>query len=352
MKKPYLLTLLFVSSLAMTSCSESYDVKKPAEGGSASEITIPLNDGSNAVISANASKEDSLAVFSKLKSLDFNHSNWDAELDLKALDEYERGKLRTSGTYKVKSKVRTTDISDKHGYYRRIESANFVEEHAATNAFAISYSGYSIYKENNKYIGFFGRVPDAETIENINKSFERTVLYADPDYEPGIYTKDGVESFPEGGNDSLGFKGSRYFNSAETSIPFTNPVSLLANYVVGNQPELEASFTFKLTTKYLILNIEKPLGLYCFATPQEAGHIYERSNEFDCYFKAEAFYDVTDGKPAYFKASFKTLNFSPSYRAMPFEGTFAFKRQNESDEGYEKYMKMREEVMKNYTTRS
>lgn len=346
MSKKLFLSLLVISFISLSSCStERYDLNKPITGKEVSEISIPLDDNSTVKITKGMNKEDSLAIFKRLKQMSFFRDNWDGSLELKQFEATSESP-KTKRTYKVKSKTRITDTSDKHGYYTRTECLNYVEESSASSSDALRYSGFQLSKEGNKYISFYGRIPTPDLVEFLNS--KGIALTADPDYEPGIYTKDGVPGLPESEYGKLGFRGCQLFGVGYLSFLSTD---LFRSLSPNGHEALVPDCSFKLTSNFLILDVSKPLGLINTIFVDEKGErLYIESENTGCYFKAQIFYDVNNGKPVYYNATFKTLDFESGASLVPYEGTYIAKAQNESDEGYKKFMSMRKEVMSNYTT--
>ena len=340
--------LFLLLPLVLTSCGgEAYDVNKPSIGNVVNEASIVLANGEKVTISKNMSVDEYSNLFSNLKELDVYHNNWDGTLDLKLLGEDK------TTDYSSKGKTRFTDKDDKHGFYRRFESKNFVSVEASTSPEAQAFNTFQYTTYNNKYISFAGTIPNSQTIKQVNDSNGKEILFEDPNYDSGMYLKDDLPMMPPAGEHEY-LESYMSCNMFSSHLLNNYPCYSMKKLLWQNKNQREANVKYNITDKYLIVNIDKPYG--SFSTSLTLGIDYEalikQSESLGCYLKSEIFYNLDDGTVAYVESSFKTVDFSPSFRHIPFEGKFKLKVQKDGDEGYNKFVETRNKIMKEYTTKN
>lgn len=353
------LFVLWLIPIVLTSCSKSddessnsvsskeeYDFNQPVEGNEASEASITLNDGTKATLKMEMAQEESLPIIRKLKNFDKDSFNWDASLDLLSLSD--------TTSYNVQSKSRYTNSNDKHGYYLRTESETCLMQEASTSPSALNHCSFGYTTIKNEMVSFFADIPSPSTVEYVNTMDGSTILYEDPDYEWGAYFKDDLPSDPSKiENPSPTLRGCSLFKKILKGFPCFNLSTLLSSVTLGNNPTIEPKVSYKVTDKYFVLDIEKPYGLLTTShIGQDANVIYAgaTNSSMAYYLNTTLYYDIDTGDIAFCQSSFKTLQLLAEYSAYPFEGTIVIKTQPDSDEGYERYMKVRQEVMSQYTS--
>ena len=188
-------TLLFLLlPLALTSCGgETYDVNKPSIGNVVNEASIVLANGEKVTVKNKMSVDEYSRLFSNLQNLEIYHNNWDGTLDLKLTRDDK------TIEYSSKGKTRFTDKDNKRGFYTRYESKNFVSVEASTSPEAQPYNTFQYTTYNNKYVSFAGTIPNSQVIKQVNDSNNKEILFEDPDYEPGMYSKDDLPMMPPNG---------------------------------------------------------------------------------------------------------------------------------------------------------
>ena len=320
--------------------NDEYDFSKPVEGQEVSEVSIKAADGQVISIPSNLTQKEAISKFKTLKEINLSEANWDGDLHLNIQD---------TSNFEAKGRIRYTDHDDKHGYYYNIESGSCIYRNAATTFGAFPYSGFGYVKEDNELKSFLGRVPTASTVRTINQISSKTIIYEDPDYEPGIY---GINGLPYEITDDLtpNMESCEAFKSCffDQSFPIFNIKTLLNNVAFDNQEPIEPIVSYKLTNKYLIVTVDKPGGVFYSTSGQDGAIMYVAiSSRDDLLIKTQLFYDLKDGELAYCESSFSTLDF-PKYKLHPANGTFVIKFQKESDEGYLRYLNLRNEVMSLY----
>lgn len=340
--------LFLLLPLAISSCgsNSSYDVKKPNVGGEVNEATIPLRNGEKATLKKGMSYDELGPIIINLNEIYDLNNNWDETLDLKLIDDNK------STDYSSKGKIRYTNNGDKHGFYRRYESGKYVTIEASTSPSALPYNSFTYSTYKNKYVSFYGRVPDDSLIETINKNGEK-ILFKDPEYEPGMYFMNDITAVPPAGEHEY---TNNYIacNMLSNTIHNAFPCYSMSNLALPTFIDEQVDVTYKLTSNYLVLNIDRPCGYFILNPPLGADMqvLIEASKSVGCFVKTELIYNLDNGKLAYVKSSFKTINFSPEFRSRTFEGNFKLKIQKESDEGYNKFVETRNKIMKEYTTKN
>lgn len=358
MKNIQKLSILFLLPVVLISCAknnggnnnsdsskEEYDFEQPVEGNEASETSVTLKDGTKATLRMNMSQEESLPIIRKLRSFDGGNTNWDGHMELFSLSE--------DVTFNVQAKSRYTNTSDKHGYYLRTESGSYVIQEASTSAAALNHCSFGYATEKDEMISFYANIPSPSTVEYVNSMEGSTILYEDPDYEWGSYYKDNLPIDTSKIEDpSTALTGCVRYKKIIKGFPCFELTTLLSSVKIGDNPTIEPNVSYKITDKYLVIDIEKPYGLVqSYYTGQDANIIYNAATNSSMayYLNAKIYYDINSGNVAFCNASFKTIQLLSEYLAHPFEGTITMKTQIDSDEGYERYMKIRQEVMSQYT---
>lgn len=330
MNKIMKLIPILITPLLLNSCgnSETYDFKKPSST-EVESLTIPLQDGST--LSVN--KDTDFNSFRNLKNYFYNRSNCDISFNVS---------FDTGNQCAVKCQVRNTNKDNKHGYYKLVDNQGVVFKEAAYSVDAISYAGFSYYKKGSEYLALNGKVISTSEAETINKSKGETIVDADPDYEPGTYTKDGIPSIPASVIDDDGLLGISIFNKAISEYDCYH-VNSLFNMLSNSEP----TTSFKMTKDYLILEAKNPSGLFNIGViiGYDIEALIAGAESMGCYINTTLYYDVNDGELAYCEAEFKTNNLSAAYRHHIAEGSLIMKAKKESDEGYDKFMAVRKEVM-------
>ncbi len=330
MNKIVKLIPILITPLLLNSCgnSETYDFKKPSST-EVDSLTIPLQDGSI----LNVDKDTDFNSFSQLKNHIYNQLNCDISLNVS---------FETDNEYEVKCQVRNTNKDDKHGYYKTVESKGVVYKEASYSSDAMPYAGFSYYKKGKDYLALNGQVISDSEAEIVNQSKGKTIVYGDPDYEPGTYTKEGIPSIPSDVNEDDGLLGISIFNNAIRDYDCYHSTSLL-NIRSNSVP----ARSFKMTKDYLILEVHNPSGLFNLGVVvgSDVEFMVAQAEAADCYTDTTLYYDVNDGELAYCEAKFKTNNLSAVYRSRIIEGCLIMKTKKESNEGYDKFMKVRKEVM-------
>ena len=330
MNKIIKLIPVLITPLLLNSCgnSETYDFKKPSSS-EVDSLTIPLQDGST--LSVN--KDTDFNSFRGLKNYSYNQSNCDISF---------HASFDTGDKVEANCQIRNTNKDDKHGYYKLVESKGVSFKEAAYSAEGISYAGFSYYKKKSNLIALNGTVISASEAETINASKGKTIVDADPDYEPGTYTKDGIPSIPDNVYDDNGLFSISVFNKAISEYDCYH-VNSLFNIRSNSEP----TRSFKMTKDYLILEVKNPSGLFNLGVilGRDIDVIVAQAEAAGCYTNTTLYYDVNDGELAYCEAKFKTNNLSAAYRLRIVEGSLIMKAKKESDEGYNNFMSVRKEVM-------
>ncbi len=324
--------------LLLSSCNGGYDTQKPIAGTELSEAEITLANGSKTTIKKDMSKEESFAIFSSLKEIDLSKTNSDSKMSFK-LDNQ---------TYEANGKIRYTSNGEKRGYYYQRESGSTIYVMGSTGPEAVAYNSFSYAKEGTKYLSFYGRVPSERVMESINSQREEPILFADPDYDSGSYTKDDLPLLPPAGIDSKGLVNCYRIDCLMRGMyPCCSISHLIVSYKYGDY-QLDTDVSFKITKKYLILNISNPYGLLegSQIPGVDRDVLYAGAVSASCYLKAEVYYNLESGDLAYCEADFKTNNFAPGYRNILIEGSFVLKTKEQSDEGYKLYNDLRKKIVK------
>lgn len=354
MSKKALLPFLLLIMLSLSSCEKvNLDLSKPNEGKEISELTIPVKDESEVTMTYDMDSDGvlrSLTALRKLKELDSDHTNWDCELNITAKRDNEQ-----MFKYSVNNKTRYTEDGDKIGYCSTTRCENMVVRMSSYKVSTQALCGFSYVKNNNEYIALYGNVLSAEQLES--QGLSSSLL--DPDYAPGSYGIDGLPYSPNIVEDPTSpYRGFWILYQILESIgnPYIQEGGWFSSAylmrISTRNRELRPIYSYKLTNTYLIVDVERPYGiLHRLDLGSTSGFekLVQQSIQDSCYFKETMFFDVSTGLLTYLDVSFKTYdgldywNFvSESYI---YEGTFVFKTQKESNEGYEEFMKTRKEVM-------
>ena len=340
--------LFLLLPLTLTSCGgEAYDVNKPSIGNVVNEASIVLANGEKVTVKNKMSVDEYSRLFSNLQNLEIYHNNWDGTLDLKLTRDDK------TIEYSSKGKTRFTDKDNKRGFYTRYESKNFVSVEASTSPEAQPYNTFQYTTYNNKYVSFAGTIPNSQVIKQVNDSSNKEILFEDPDYEPGMYSKDDLPMMPPNGQQEY----SDYYtacNMFSSHLLKSYPCYSMHYLLTPTFAEEQAKVNYVITDKYLIVDVDRPYGF--FSTSPILGADIEvlkaQSESLGCYVKSEILFNLDDGTVAYVESSFKTIDFSPSYRLIPFEGKLKLKVQKDGDEGYNKFNETRNKIMKEYTTKN
>lgn len=364
------LHLVFLLTLSSCAKSEDINISRPQLGKSVSEITIKGQNDEELHIADGMSHENSIEVFSKLKGMDNLYPNYDISLDLK--DEQHPNAKASHAI----AKYRGSNHQENGGFYRYIESGDVVMEAASHHLSQFQYSSFSFTKYKGQFVAFWGHVPTKETIDGLNKSGERPVIYySDPDVKPGSYTRKdttiseyptfleessvGYNIFYTKAIDSDGDEeivltkaGDQAWicRRAMTSSPYSlkeimKPVTVLP--LDGSSIDLECKLSYKLSENYLLIDINKPYGISRSSFYKEENiYAFEESQKRNSYLSIKYYYDVATGDLEYFESVFDNYQFEFGSFC---KGKLVFRKQPQSDEGYLKYQQLKKEVVENAT---
>ena len=355
-KKAFFLFVMLIP-LSLSSCDKVVlNVSKPYEGREVSELTIPLKDDHETTFTYDMDSGNyirSESAIKELKEINYDRTNWDCELHITAKKDDEQ-----VFEYTVKNKNRYTDKGNKLGYYQIYECGNMVYKLSSYYASIQQIYGFSYAKEESKYISMIGNIPTESRFDSL-KGYADEAVEPDLDYEPGLYYIDGLPYEPDiQSNPFSSYRGILIIRGILEHIFPANgggwfSASRLISKPIGSWLQEKPIYSYKLTRNYLIVNFDLPYGMFynqslgSFATEE----IIDKSIKNECYFKETMYFDVSTGLLAYLDVSFKTFDQLDHPRIFAangymFEGTFVFKTQKDSNEGYYEFMNIRKEVMK------
>lgn len=325
-----------------------YNLSRPEEGEEVSEISIPLKDGSKATVEKDMDINSfGYAIVENLNSFDQNNPNWDCCFKISANDETEQ-------IYNliINNKRRYSHEVDKEGFYIMYDSNDFLFIVSSYHPRAFAIHGFTSIRDNEQFLCLLGNIPPSSTIEYMNARESNPFLSEDSDYEPGKYYKEGVPTSLDVYSAPEVYRGcmnlDMVFNISDGG--WLSPSYLLkADY---RYELLKPIISYKLTNKYLILEIERPYGilhrLHVMGIQSLFDEMYQKAIENSCYFRETMFFDISQGALTYIDVSFKTYDYLDRYKSgnLCFEGTFTIKVQTETDEAYTVYQNHREEVMR------
>ena len=335
--------------LVLTSCfqpakkeneKEVYDFAQPDAGQRVDQTEITLDDDSKQAITMGMDAEAKRNVFTRLKNSNIFENNCDISASINIVG--------VEPTYEIKSKIRNTR-GDNSGFYMKQECGDFVNEQASTSFHASNYYAFSISRKSGELVALFGNIPSPSTIDYINKQTEDKPLTIDPDYEWGTYSKDGVPTSISFNDDSEEMKGLNFFNQLIGSYMPHDFHWMIENIVLREVASFEPEINYELTEKFLIVSVDKPYGLtFGMSAGQDANIAYSMSvqESLNCHCHTQFYFDLETGDLAFSNSTFRTVTLSKSYIGHPFEGQLIIKMQKESNEGHDRFMALREEVMK------